>query len=44
MSVVELTPLLLPLADRDLVKPLHDRLKKLFVAIYLETKVVCDVR
>ncbi len=39
VSVVELTPTLLPLADRDLVKPLHDRLNKLFAAIYLETKV-----
>jgi len=27
------------LADRDLVKPLHDRLNKLFAGIYLETKV-----
>ena len=40
VTVVELTPLLLPLADRDLVKPLHDRLNKLFAGIYLETKVV----
>ncbi|MBI3839125.1 MAG: dihydrolipoyl dehydrogenase [Planctomycetia bacterium] len=40
VSVVELTPTLLPLADRDLVKPLEDRLKKIFAAIYLETKVV----
>lgn len=39
VSVVELTPTLLPLADRDLVKPLQDRLKKIFAAIYLETKV-----
>ena len=39
VSVVELTPTLLPLADRDLVKPLHDRLNKLFAGIYLETKV-----
>ena len=39
VTVVELTPTLLPLADRDLVKPLHDRLKKIFVGIYLETKV-----
>ncbi len=39
VSVVELTPSLLPLADRDLVKPLHDRLKRLFAGIYLETKV-----
>ena len=40
VSVVELTPTLLPLADRDLVKPLQDRLNKIFAAIYLETKVV----
>ena len=40
VSVVELTPTLLPLADRDLVKPLQDRLKKIFAGIYLETKVV----
>jgi dihydrolipoamide dehydrogenase len=39
VSVVELTPTLLPLADRDLVKPLQDRLNKIFAAIYLETKV-----
>ena len=39
VSVVELTPTLLPLADRDLVKPLHDRLKKLFANVWLETKV-----
>ncbi len=39
VTVVELTPTLLPLCDRDLVKPLQDRLKKLFAAIYLETKV-----
>jgi dihydrolipoamide dehydrogenase len=39
VSVVELTPALLPLADRDLVKPLHNRLKKIFAGIYLETKV-----
>ena len=40
VSVVELTDGLLPGADRDLVKPLHKRLKKLFEAIRLETKVV----
>jgi dihydrolipoamide dehydrogenase len=39
VSVVELTPTLLPLCDRDLVKPLEDRLKKIFAGIYLETKV-----
>ncbi len=40
VTVVELTPTLLPGADRDLVKPLQDRLVKLFAGIYLETKVV----
>ncbi len=40
VSVVELTPNLLPTADRDLVKPLENRLKKLFAGIYMNTKVV----
>ena len=40
VSVVELTDGLLPGADRDLVKPLHKRLDKLFSAIRLQTKVV----
>jgi len=40
VSVVEWTDGLLPGADRDLVKPLHNRLKKLFEdRIYLNTKV-----
>jgi dihydrolipoamide dehydrogenase len=39
VSVVELTSGLLPGADRDLVKPLHERLKKTFAAIHLDTKV-----
>ena len=40
VSVVELTDGLLPGADRDLVRPLHKRLKQLFgERIYLETKV-----
>jgi len=39
VTVVELLPQLLSGADRDLVKPLHDRLKKVFANIYLETKV-----
>jgi dihydrolipoamide dehydrogenase len=39
VSVVELTPGLLPGADRDLVKPLHKRLEKHFAGIYLNTKV-----
>ncbi len=40
VSVVELTDGLLPGADRDLVKPLHQRLEKLFEKIMLRTKVV----
>jgi len=40
VSVVELTDGLLPGADRDLVKPLHQRLEKLFAGIHLGTKVV----
>jgi len=39
VTVVELTGGLLPGADRDLVKPLHDRLAKRFAAIWLDTKV-----
>lgn len=39
VSVVELTDGLLPGADRDLVKPLHSRLEKIFSAIHLNTKV-----
>ena len=39
VSVVELTDTLLPGADRDLVKPLQQRLDKLFEAIHLRTKV-----
>ena len=40
VSVVEWTDGLLPGADRDLVKPLHSRLKKLFEdRIFLNTKV-----
>jgi len=37
--VVEFTDGLLPTADRDLVKPLEDRLRKRFEAIHLNTKV-----
>ncbi len=39
VSVVELTDGLLPGADRDLVKPLHNHLSKRFANIYLNTKV-----
>ncbi|MEX0678136.1 MAG: dihydrolipoyl dehydrogenase [Pirellulales bacterium] len=39
VTVVELTPTLLPTVDRDLVKPLADRLKRIFAGIYLNTKV-----
>jgi dihydrolipoamide dehydrogenase len=40
VTVVELTDGLLPGADRDLVKPLHNRLEKLYSSILLNTKVV----
>lgn len=40
VTVVELTGGLLPGADRDLVRPLSQRLEKLFAAIHLNTKVV----
>jgi dihydrolipoamide dehydrogenase len=39
VSVVEMTPGLLPGADRDLVAPLHKRLEKAFDAIMLNTTV-----
>jgi len=39
VTVVEMTPGLLPGADRDLVRPLKARLDKTFAAIYLNTKV-----
>ena len=40
ITVVELADQLMPGADKDLVKPLADRLKKQGVAIHLKTKVV----
>ena len=40
VSVVEMTPGLLPGADRDLVAVLHKRLETMFSAILLNTKVV----
>jgi dihydrolipoamide dehydrogenase len=40
VSVVEMTPGLLPGADRDLVQVLEKRLKKLFANIMLNTKVI----
>jgi dihydrolipoamide dehydrogenase len=40
VTVVELTDGLLPGVDRALVRPLHERLKRLFEKIYLNTKVV----
>jgi len=40
VSVVEMTPGLLPGADRDLVGVLEKRLKRLFASIMLNTKVV----
>src|SRR5262249_6736973 len=39
VSVVEMTPGLLPGADRDLVLPLHKRLEKVFDSILLNTTV-----
>ena len=39
VTVVEMTEGLLPGADRDLVKPLEERLRKLFSEILLSTKV-----
>jgi dihydrolipoamide dehydrogenase len=39
VTVVEMTDGLLPGADRDLVRPLRDRLNKLFDQILLKTKV-----
>jgi dihydrolipoamide dehydrogenase len=39
VSVVEMTPGLLPGADRDLVMPLHKRLEKIFDSILLSTTV-----
>jgi dihydrolipoamide dehydrogenase len=38
VTVVEMAEQLMPGADKDLVKPLADRLKKLGVAIHLKTK------
>lgn len=40
VTVVELTPGLMPGADPDLVKPLQRRISKQYEAIHLETKVV----
>jgi dihydrolipoyl dehydrogenase len=40
VSVVEMTPGLLPGADRDLVQVLEKRLKKIFATIMVNTKVV----
>ena len=39
VSVVELMDQLIPGADKDLVKPLHNRIAKRYEAIYLKTKV-----
>ncbi len=39
VSVVEMTPGLLPGADRDLVKPLAQRIEKTFASVMLSTKV-----
>ena len=40
VSVVEMTPGLVPPADRDLIRPLQKRLEELFADIWLGTKVV----
>lgn len=40
VTVVEMMPNLLPGADSDLVRPLAQRLKKSFAAIYLKARVV----
>ncbi len=39
ITVVELLEQLIPGADKDVVKPLHDRIKKRYEAIHLKTKV-----
>ncbi len=39
VTVVEMLSGLLPGADRDLVRPLHNRLKEQFEAIYLNTRI-----
>ncbi len=39
ITVVELSPGLMPGADRDIVKPLHNAIKKQYENIYLNTKV-----
>ncbi|MCC6992705.1 MAG: dihydrolipoyl dehydrogenase [Acidobacteria bacterium] len=39
VSVVEMTPTLLPGADRDLVKPLQQRIEKTFAKVMTATKV-----
>jgi dihydrolipoamide dehydrogenase len=39
VSVVEMTPTLLPGADRDLVKPLQQRIEKTYAKVMLSTKV-----
>jgi dihydrolipoamide dehydrogenase len=39
ISVVELMDQLMPGADKDMVKPLHNRIAKRYEAIYLKTKV-----
>ncbi len=39
ISVVELMDQIIPGCDKDLVRPLHNRIKKLYKNIWLETKV-----
>jgi dihydrolipoamide dehydrogenase len=43
VSVVELTPGLMPGCDRDLVRPLEKRLRARYQAIYLDTRVTAAV-
>ena len=39
ITVVELMEQLIPGADKDVIKPLHDRIRKRYEAIHLKTKV-----
>jgi dihydrolipoamide dehydrogenase len=43
LTVVELTPGLMPGCDRDLVRPLEKRLRARYQAIYLDTRVTAAV-
>ena len=39
ITVVELMDSLIPGADKDMIKPLHKRIEKMYANIYLKTKV-----